>query len=219
MKVIDLGLIQYIKGYNFQKKKVEEVASGISKNLLVLAEHPSTITIGRTGSRKNILSPEEELRRFGILVYEIDRGGDVTYHCPGQLLLYPIIHLEERSVQIHRYLRFLEQVCIEFLKRFGVFACQIKNQTGVWIKDKKIASIGIGIKRWVTYHGMAININNNIEGFSLINPCGMKGLKITSLKEELGFEIDLERAKDILIKVFTEVYGTCFTKEAVPALA
>ncbi len=219
MNIIDLGLIEYLEAYEFQKKRVEEVANGISENYLLLAEHPPTITVGRLGSRKNILCTEEELRQRGISVYDIDRGGDVTYHSPGQVLLYPIIYLEHRARQIHKFLRLLEEVCIKFLKYFKIDGYRIENLTGVWVGNKKIASIGIGIKRWITYHGMATNIDNDLEGFSLINPCGINGLKMTSLKEELRTKIDLKLAKDILVRVFEEMYGFTFTKEFISTLA
>jgi len=199
MRYIDLGLSDYKEAYKAQCEARDRVASGACEDTLIITEHKSVITIGRTGSEKNIFRTE------GIEVLKVDRGGDVTYHGPGQIMAYPIFKLENEARDIHGFLRFLEEAGINFLSKYGVGAEARPGMRGIWVRDSKIASIGIGVKKWVTYHGMAININTDLGPFSFIKPCGIDRVKITSLEELLKERVDIEDAKRRLRESFEEV--------------
>lgn len=204
MRVINLGIIPYKNAYALQKEILSEVISSRREDTLILCEHPHTFTIGRSGSKDNILADKETLDRFGIRVCETDRGGDITYHGPGQLVVYPILNLAHFKKDIHWYLRVLEQAAIDFLAEFGIFGHTKLGSTGVWVNANKIASIGIGIKRWVTYHGIAININTDLSYFDYIVPCGLQGVKMASAKELLGIETQMPLAKEKFTKTFMD---------------
>lgn len=205
IRYVDLNISDYRKAYAFQRKIVEKVAAGVYENTLILTEHRSIITIGRKGSRDHLLRTGEFLAAQGIGVLDVDRGGDITYHGPGQLVAYPIFKLENEARDIHCFLRFLEEVGINFLSKYGIAAARMTGATGVWVNGAKIASIGIGVKKWVTYHGMAININPDLRHFSFIKPCGISGVKITSLESLLKERLDIEDAKHKLRDSFEEV--------------
>ena len=200
MRVIDLGLTDFLEAYEYQTDLAGKVAGRICKDTLLLTEHRSVITIGRKGSRNNVLKPG-----CGIDIVNTDRGGDVTYHGPGQLVAYPIFKLENESRDIHAFLHFLEDIGEHFLMQYGVTAERRPGFRGVWVSGKKIGSIGIGVKKWVTYHGLAMNINTGLLPFSFIRPCGIEGVEITSLKEILGREIDINDAKDKIRHSFKEI--------------
>jgi lipoate-protein ligase B len=199
MRYIDLGLSDYKEAYKLQCEVRGRVAEGACENTLIITEHKSVITIGRKGSEKHVFKTE------GIDVLNVDRGGDVTYHGPGQVVAYPIFRLENEARDIHGFLRFLEETGINFLNKFGVEGEIRHGLRGIWVRDSKIASIGIGVKKWVTYHGMAININPDLRPFSFIKPCGIDGVRITSLEELLKERLDIEDAKRKLRESFEEV--------------
>lgn len=194
-KIFDLGLVDFEKAYQTQKEIFENVRSGIFASALILCRHYPVITLGRSADRRNILACESVLLDKGIKIYEIDRGGDVTYHGPGQLILYPILNLNFYKKDLHLALRNLESIVIRTLVEFGVTANRLTGSTGVWLGNKKIASIGIAVKNWITYHGAAINIkNNDLDNFSLIRPCGMD-IMMTSLESFLGKEVKFSDVK------------------------
>lgn len=205
--VLDLGVIDYNDALKLQRELVNKRRAGQISDSLLIVEHPPVLTIGRGGSRKNLLVKEEYLNSRLIKVIDVDRGGDITFHSPGQIVIYPILDLKERTRDLHRYMRDLEEVAIKFLQRYAVFGIRCADATGVWVLDKKIASIGIAAKDWVTYHGMSLNVNNDIKSFSIINPCGMKGLQMTSLQEILKQEIPINFAKKALVHEFNRVFG------------
>lgn len=205
MQIIDLGLIDFLEAYKFQMELVGKLSKGLCEDTLLIAEHRSVITIGRKGSWHNILRPKEELSFSGIDVFETDRGGDVTYHAPGQIIAYPIFKLQKESRGIYGFLQFLEQVGCHFLRQYDLIGEIRPGFRGIWIKEKKIASIGIGIKKWVTYHGIAININLDLTPFSFIRPCGIEGVRMGSIKDLLGQEVDIDDAKDRLKYSFKEI--------------
>ncbi|PIV39808.1 MAG: octanoyltransferase [Candidatus Omnitrophica bacterium CG02_land_8_20_14_3_00__42_8] len=205
MQYIDLGLSDYKEAYKAQCEIRSKVAGGACENTLIITEHKSVITIGRKGSARHLLRAGKFLAGLGIEVLDIDRGGDITYHGPGQLVAYPIFKLENEARDIHGFLRFLEDVGINFLSKYGVEAGTVPGMRGVWVKGAKIASIGIGVKKWVTYHGMAININPDLRPFSFIKPCGIDGVNITSLENLLKEKLDIEDAKRRLRESFEEV--------------
>lgn len=204
--IIDLGLISYEDAYRTQCEFVARRMLGEVEDSVIIAEHRSVFTIGRTGSIKNLLADEEMLDVAGIKVLEVDRGGDITFHGPGQVTVYPIIDLRTKERDLHKHLRNMEQAVIDFLAEYSVFGRRISDKTGVWIGKKKIASIGVGCRNWVTYHGTSVNINTDLRYFSMINPCGMKGVEVTSLGRLLGREVDMQEAKNKLLTNVINVF-------------
>ncbi len=205
--ILDIGLIDYSDALKLQRELVNKRRLNQIKDSILILEHPPVYTIGRSGSRDNLLVKEESLTEKGINILDVDRGGDITFHGPGQLVAYPIIDLKNRNKDLHAYLRDLEEAAILFLKKYTVTGQRIEGATGVWVKEKKIVSVGIAAKDWVTYHGLSININNDLKFFSMINPCGMKNIKITSLKDILGAEIPMYEAKKMLLAEFKHIFG------------
>ena len=206
-RVVDLGLVGYDKAYDLQKRLHKFRREGRIDDVLILLEHEPVVTMGRGGKRDNILVSDEFLQSKGIRVFEIDRGGDVTLHCPGQLVGYPILDLKIHGKNIHKYLRNLEEVIIRSLKVYEIDGQRIENHTGVWVGEKKIASIGIGIKGWVTFHGFSLNINSDLSYFSLIRPCGFESRMVTSMSEILGSPVEPKDFHHQLIKQFAEVFN------------
>ncbi|MDD5496205.1 MAG: lipoyl(octanoyl) transferase LipB [Candidatus Omnitrophica bacterium] len=201
---IDLGLIDYVKAYKLQKELVERRRLDEIDDCVILAEHEAVFTIGRLGDARNLLVPQESLNSP---LVRVDRGGDITFHGPGQLVAYPIIDLRARQKDLHRYLKDIEEVVIIFLKKYSVEGARVKGRTGVWVDGKKIAFIGIGAKDWVTYHGFSININADLSYFSLMNPCGLKGISVTNLADVLSKRITMADVKDVLTDSFDRVFG------------
>ena len=193
--LIDLGYIDYNSANILQKKILEEIILKIRKNTLIFCEHPHTITLGRRGSLKNILISKSELENRGIKIYFVDRGGDITYHGPGQLLFYPILDLSFLERDIRKFLRRLEVLVVFTLREFGIESYISEDLRGVWVKDKKICSIGIGIKNWITFHGLALNVNTDLAYFDLIKPCGLN-IRMTSMEEILKERQDMSKVKE-----------------------
>ncbi len=196
----DLGCISYQEAYIIQKKRVDQVLQG-ELSTIFLCEHPSVLTLGRLASEDNLLISKECLDEQGISVEHIDRGGEITLHSPGQLVVYPIINLNFFKKDLHEYMRKLEQVAIELLKDFDIVSDRFSGRTGVWIGRKKIVSIGVGVKKWITFHGMGININTDLNLFSMIKPCGLE-VTMTSISEIKGQVIDMNKVKKSLIEKF-----------------
>jgi lipoate-protein ligase B len=169
-------------------------------------EHPPTITIGRGARDSNILVSEESLKKRSVQVCEAERGGDVTFHGPGQQVIYPIIDLEQRGRDLHRFLRDLEEVVINFLGFYSINGERIQGKTGVWVNDKKICAIGIAVKRWVSYHGLALNLCTDLSYFNLINPCGLPSSTVTSLESLTGIQVDRSRVFFELINSLESVF-------------
>lgn len=206
--IIDTGIADYKQVYDLQRECLRKRQLNEIPDTLILAQHPPVFTIGRRGSRKNLLVSEDLIKRQGIGLTEADRGGDITFHGPGQLVLYPILDLNNWEKDIHLHIRRLEQVIIDFLAHYNIHGIRIPGLTGVWLKEnKKIASIGIGISKWVTYHGLSININTPLSYFDMIKPCGLEACKITSVASALGRAVDINEAKEILTKSFARCYG------------
>ncbi len=203
----DLGLVDYKEAWDLQKKIFELRRGNQIPDTFFMLQHPHTYTLGKVADKSNLLSSEEQLKDAGVSVYEIDRGGDITYHGPGQIVGYPIISLSGWKEDTHLYLRSLEEVIILTLSVYGIESGRNPKYTGVWIGDRKIAAIGIKVSRWITMHGFAFNINTDLSFFNGIIPCGIKEKEVTSLQKELGREIDIDEVKNILIEKFTEVFG------------
>ncbi len=202
LKVIDFKkLIEYKEGLKLQKL-YEEKSLNAKTDFLLLLEHYPVITIGKSGNSLNILFNEDALKNKGVSVYHTGRGGDVTYHGPGQLVGYPILNLRYYKKDVKWYIKSLEEVLIKVLNEYGIKAEIIPKLIGVWVKNKKIASIGVRIRKWITTHGFALNVNNDLTPFSYIIPCGIKDVDITSMKEVLNKEIDMKKLKKNIIKEF-----------------
>ncbi|MBI2184190.1 MAG: lipoyl(octanoyl) transferase LipB [Thaumarchaeota archaeon] len=197
--LLDLGFTDYQKAWSLQHRLVEARAKGSISDVLILVEHPHVLTMGRKANAENVFSRP-------LPVYQIERGGDVTYHGPGQLVGYPIIKLDEGRIDIHQYLRDLEEALIMTLRDFEINAERSSMQTGVWVRDKKIASIGIAVQRWISFHGFALNVNTDLSYFGLIRPCGLDSSIMTSMKETLGCEVNLGEVKEALKNCFEVVF-------------
>lgn len=209
----DLGRIEYGKAFELQQQLVAERKQGEIEDQLLLLEHPHVITMGRNGRTENVLAGEEVLSRAGISFYPTDRGGDVTYHGPGQLVGYPILDLREWKRDVVGYVRAVEQVIIDTLSDFGVAAGRIPKLTGVWVEDRKIAAIGVHLSRWVTSHGFALNVSTDLSYFQYIVPCGLTK-PVTSMAQ-LGVAADLTEVSRRLAGHF----GRVFDCEMLPQLA
>lgn len=205
VEVEDLGLVDYAEALEYQKSCVTRVIAG-GKQKLIFCEHPLTITLGRMTQAENILFSAEELKKIDAAVYSVDRGGDVTLHAPGQLVVYPILNLNFCKRDLHWYIRKLEQVAIDLLRGFDILAERSLGRTGVWVGEQKIASLGIGVKKWVSYHGIAVNVNTNLEHFSLIRPCGLD-VRMTSMQEIKGCALDMAEVKNRFVQCFVEDFG------------
>jgi len=202
--IIDLGLCDYKDVLEKQHAMVEKRIAGEAGETFIFVEHPPTITLGARASANKLLLDAEAITAKGIELVSIRRGGGTTAHNPGQLVLYPIVNIKHLQLGVAEFIRGLEKVGIELLSRFGL-NCQRRNGfPGLWIGEKKIASIGVKIKKWTTYHGMAININNDLDIFDYIVPCGLDNVEMTSLKTQLGKSVDMQNVKDELKNILEE---------------
>lgn len=208
LNVIHLGVIPYNTALEIQDYLHQRRVADIISDTLIFLEHPPTFTTGRRGDERNILVNERFLKENNITFEKVGRGGDVTYHGPGQIVGYPILDLGNYNKDVHWYLRKLEDVIILALADYGIEARRLEKLTGVWVKRSKIASIGVGIRKWTTYHGFALNVNNDLSFFDMIVPCGIPSVCITSLRQWLGShtDIDTNAVKKSLIRGFKEVF-------------
>ena len=221
----DLGLIDYKECWDYQEKLLQEIISVKSQNrglpgdyqlptgnFLLFCEHPHVYTLGKSGDEKNLLLNENSLKAKNATYYKINRGGDITYHGPGQIVGYPILDLDNFFTDIHKYLRFLEETIILTLNDYGLESGRIEGLTGVWldytnkVKARKICALGVRTSRWVTMHGFAFNVNSDLSYFNNIIPCGISDKAVTSLSEELGRKIDMEEVKGKVKKYFARVF-------------
>ncbi len=201
------GFTDYGEALELQRSLARARVDGdLSQDLLILLEHPRVITLGRGAQALNIVATTEELRRRGVEVHEVERGGDVTYHGPGQLVGYPIIDLRRHKQDLHWYLRRLEDVLLQTLAVYGVVGRRVPGYTGVWVEDRKIASIGVHVTRWVTFHGFALNVNTRLEDFELIVPCGIEAVQMTSLEKETGSSVGLAEVGERTARGLAEVF-------------
>jgi lipoate-protein ligase B len=209
MRVIDLGLVAYREAWDFQVALAQEVAEG-GEDALVLVEHPPVLTLGASFQDANLLMAVERYRDHGIDVVRTDRGGDVTYHGPGQLVMYPVFDVARHGRDLHVWLRSLEEAVITALKSLGLEGRRFPPHTGVWTgpanDPKKVAAIGIKVKRWVNLHGIALNCDNDLRPFSLIVPCGIHGYGVTSVSEATGRRVGPDRAKGPCVEAFGQVF-------------
>lgn len=206
MNVIDLGRKGYAEVWDFQRKLVTKRILDEIADTLILVEHNHVITLGRNRNWKNLLLPKEILRQKGIEVYKVERGGDITYHGPGQLVGYPIFKLKGALAGVRKFIENMEDALILALRGFGIEAHKNDKLVGVWVEDKKVAAIGVAFRRWVSYHGFALNVNTDLTFFDYIVPCGLEDKGVTSIKEILGFEIPMEDVKKLVIQAFETTF-------------
>ena len=223
IKFIDLGTMDYKEAWDFQQNLFDEIVEIKKKNrknntnlktpnYFLFVEHPHVYTLGKSGNHSNLLIDENQLKNKNASFYKINRGGDITYHGPGQIVGYPILDLENFFTDIHKYLRFLEQTVIETLDNFGIKGERNHGKTGVWIDintpfPKKICAMGVRASRWVTMHGFALNVNTDLGYFDHIIPCGIRGKAVTSLNVELKHEsVDENEVKEKLLKHFFALF-------------
>jgi lipoate-protein ligase B len=204
--VLKLGLMEYQEAYKLQRILHHQRVEGKISDVLLLLEHPPTITIGKSGTLDNVLVSRERLAQQGISLFFIERGGDVTYHGPGQLVGYPILDLRERRKDLHRYVYNLEEVILQTLRDFSIDADRDEGHPGVWVKEEEIAAIGLSLRRWVSMHGFALNVNIDLEHFSFINPCGFSDRRATSMSKILGSHVPMQEATNSLISHFYDVF-------------
>jgi lipoyl(octanoyl) transferase len=210
----DLGNLDYKKSWDYQEELFQEIVKikisnkhndfqEVTKNHFLFVEHPHVYTLGKSGDIGNLLLSENQLVQKGINYYKINRGGDITYHGPGQLVVYPIFDLDHFFSDIHKYLRYLEEAVIQTLAVYGIIGERFEGLTGVWIepntpRERKICAMGVKCSRWVTMHGIGFNINSDLSYFNNIIPCGIENKSVTSMQEELGFKLDFQEVSNVL---------------------
>jgi lipoate-protein ligase B len=208
LNIVILGKTEYKEALDLQERIFELRQQGKISDTLLLLEHPSVITLGKRGVYSNIIVPKEELAEKGISIYEVSRGGDVTYHGPGQIVGYPIVNLKEMNKGVKDFVWGVEEVFIQLLKNeFKITACRdTEKYTGVWVDNEKITAIGIAVKHWITMHGFAFNVNTELEYFRLINPCGITDRGVTSLEKLLGRPQDLNNLIEMVLTYFCGIF-------------
>ncbi|HJR65263.1 MAG TPA: lipoyl(octanoyl) transferase LipB [Gemmatimonadaceae bacterium] len=203
-----LGTVSYAIALELQRDLARRrIAGEIDEDLLLLLEHPPVVTLGRTAKEAHIISSPERLRARGIEVHEVERGGDVTFHGPGQLVGYPIFDLKRHRQDLHWYLRQVEEALIVALGEVGIEAERNSGYTGVWTRGRKIASIGVHARDWVTWHGFALNVTTDLSYFDLIVPCGIPQVQMTSVARELGTDFTMDRMSAVVARAFGEVFA------------
>lgn len=220
----DLNSIEYQKAWDYQEKLFEEVVfvkqqnrekddKKPTPNFLLFCEHPHVYTIGKSGKESNLLYNKEFLKSKGASFFRINRGGDITYHGPGQVVGYPILDLDNFGLSIKSYIHSLEEVIIRSLQRFGIEATRSKGATGVWIdaenpeSARKICAMGVRTSHWVSMHGFALNVSTNLDYFGYIVPCGIQGKDVTSIEKEMGKNVDIKEVHVVLLEEFSSVFG------------
>lgn len=222
---VDLGLIDYQMAWDYQTDLFNKILTIKSENrnlpdneqqptnnYLLFCEHPHVFTIGKSGDERNLVIPLKNLSSIGASYHQINRGGDITYHGPGQIVVYPVIDLENFFTDIHQYMRTLEESVIGTLREFDIEAGRIKGMTGVWLdwsderKARKICALGVKTSRWVTMHGLAMNVNTDLSYFNHIVPCGIQDKAVTSLRKELNSDQDIGQVKEILKQKITSLF-------------
>ena len=216
---VDLGLKDYKECWDYQESLLAEVTADklaakkpSAKNYFLLVEHPHVYTLGKSGDEKNLLAHSDFLEKIQATFYKINRGGDITYHGPGQLVGYPIFDLEYYKIGVREYIEKMEDAIIKTIAEFGLTGGRKEGATGVWldathkVRARKICAIGVRVSRYVTMHGFALNVNTDMRYFNYINPCGFSAFGVTSIQQELGREIDMQQVISIIKRNFNELY-------------
>ena len=227
VKIIDLGISPFLNAWNYQDELFDSIISvkvsnrktkikALTNNYMIFVEHPAVYTLGNSGKIENLLVDKNILNEKNIEFYKTNRGGDITFHGPGQIVCYPILDLDNFFTDIHKYLRFLEEIVIETLNDYGIKGQSRNGETGVWVKNKKsnffkICAIGVKASRWVTMHGFALNVNTDLNYFKNIIPCGIKDKGVTSMKNELGKVLDKDLVKDKIQYYFSKKFEVEYT--------
>lgn len=209
-RLLELERTAYEYAWDFQKEMVQQRRSGQIDDTFIMLEHDHVYTIGRAGSRNNILVAADQLKAEGVTVVEVDRGGDVTYHGPGQLVGYPILNLTAYGKDMHLYVRMLEEVIIRTIAVYGINGHRENGLTGVWTEKGKIAAIGVGVKGWVSMHGFSLNIHPDMRYFSMINPCGITNRPVTSMRD-FAVSVSRNEVSHELLKQFADVFDVQIT--------
>jgi lipoyl(octanoyl) transferase len=207
VQVHRLGRVGYRQAWALQRQLLAARRQGRISDTLVLLSHPPVITMGRGGRPEHLVGSLRELSGRGVEFVETDRGGDVTFHGPGQVVGYAIVDLTQRKRDLHRYLRDIEEVIVRAVAEFGIDAGRVPGLTGVWVGDAKLAAIGVRVSRWITHHGFALNVDTDLSYFDLIVPCGITDKRVTSMKKLLGRDIDRDVVEDALARSFSRVFG------------
>lgn len=200
MIVEDWELIDYANAFERQKKCVQSIIAG-APDRLILCEHPPVLTLGRLTNPQSLLTQRKKIEERGVAIVNVDRGGDVTLHAPGQLIVYPIFNLNKRGKNLKSYMEKLQEVAVDLLKDFGILAISISGQRGVYVGEDKIISIGVGVRKWVTYHGLGINVNTDLSLFDLIKPCGLE-VRMTSMQKLKGHAVAMKEVKTQVVEQF-----------------
>jgi lipoate-protein ligase B len=216
---LDLGLMRYEPAFAFQEQVLEARMCGSLPPVVVVQENPPTFTVGRSGSRGNILAPQEELAARGIEVVDVNRGGDVTYHGPGQLIASPVLYLGEIGLNANQYMHRLEDVLIGTLSDFGLAAVRKEGYPGAWIDGAKIGAVGIGVRHGYVFHGLSLNVNLDLSPFQSIHPCGVAAMPVTSLQVALGQRVVMEEARTALRCNLESAFGLTLRSIAAADLA
>jgi lipoyl(octanoyl) transferase len=206
-----LGNVDYEDALRLQNRLAAARGEEKIGDVLLLLQHPPVITMGKSGKAHNVLDPQA-IREKNIKVIFTDRGGDVTYHGPGQLVIYPILNLHLHGLSVPGYVWKLEETVIRLLARYGIQAARVEKMRGVWVGKEKIAALGVHLSRWISKHGVALNVNTNLDPFDLINPCGT-GRRATSMARILGRELPVEEVESLMIQSFAEVFGVSISPE------
>lgn len=209
IKVIhtDLGVSDFKQTWDLQKRILEKKKIAKMPDVLLSTEHDHVYTLGRSGEKEHLLLDDEAMKIRGVSYYEIDRGGDLTYHGPGQIVVYPIFDLHNYYLDTHRYLRDLEEAVILTLREFGIESHRDEEFTGVWVGEEKICAIGIKVSKWITMHGLAFNVNTDLSYFDSIIPCGIFHKGVTSMSKILNAKMNLENVKKVLVLNILKVFG------------
>lgn len=227
VEVIDLGVIPYREGWNLQKlmqknlidqklaARKNKLYKPVHSDRLLLVEHPHVYTLGKSGNSAHLLKGIAELSDIDAEYIEIDRGGDITYHGPGQIVGYPILDLDRYFTDVHKYLRYLEEIIIRTCDEYGIKAGREDGLTGVWVGEEKICAMGIKCSRWVTMHGFALNVNTDLSYFNHIVPCGIENKAVTSLSKLLGKRIDEAEVKERILRHFADVFSVNLVEDMV----
>ncbi|GHM99710.1 octanoyltransferase [Cytophagales bacterium WSM2-2] len=230
-KFIDLGLIDYQKAWDYQtelfnqtlavkteNRNLPDNEQRTTNNYLIFCEHPHVYTLGKSGDEKNLIIPDTQLTSIGATFHHINRGGDITYHGPGQIVVYPVIDLENFFTDIHQYMRMLEEAVITTLAEFNIAAGRIKGLTGVWLNvadeknARKICAMGVKMSRWVTMHGLALNVNTDLNYFNNIVSCGIPDKAVTSMEKELNSSLDFQQVKEVLKSKLSSLFEMQLTE-------
>lgn len=217
IKFSDLGTVPYQKVWDFQESKLQLVVDQkiskrtdpqiVPENYLFFVEHPPVFTLGKSGVAEHLLASAEKLEQTGVQFFKSNRGGDITFHGPGQIVGYPILDLDQFYTDIHRYLREIEEVVIQTISEFGIpDGGRKEGLTGVWVGEEKICAIGVRASRWVTMHGFALNVNTDLQYFNWIVPCGIQDKSVTSMRKILGHEVDDKAVKTVLKRNFEKIF-------------